>query len=65
VQAVLSKRMERFGLTLHPEKLDCSTFEDPRGREAKADVDFNILWPKFQQSMATDPRKAGVDPLRL
>jgi len=28
-------------------------------------VDFSILWPKFQQSMATDPRKAGVDLLRL
>jgi hypothetical protein len=36
------------------------------GSEAEApDVDFNILWPKFQQSMATDPRKASVDLLRL
>jgi len=28
-------------------------------------VDFSILWPKFQQSMATRPRRTGLEMLGL
>jgi len=36
--AVLDKRMERFGLTLHPEKTRLLDFRRPHGREEKAGV---------------------------
>lgn len=32
---------------------------------AYAGVDFGILWRKFQQSAATDPRKRRVELLEL
>jgi hypothetical protein len=36
---------------------------DSRFMMARHAVDFSILWPKIQQSMATDPHKSGVDAL--
>jgi hypothetical protein len=35
------------------------------GASSAKSVDFNILWPTFQQSMATHPRRTRVNPLRL
>ena len=32
---------------------------------SSAPVDFSILWPKFQQSMANDPPKSEVELLGL
>jgi 3-isopropylmalate/(R)-2-methylmalate dehydratase large subunit len=36
-----------------------------KGLSGVADVDFSILWPKFQQSMATRPRRTGLEMLGL
>jgi len=43
VMAVLSKRMERFGLTLHPDKTRLLSFGRPHGRNGKGPTTFDFL----------------------
>jgi hypothetical protein len=50
---------DRCIINIKPEHVEA--WLTPEGRS----VDFSILWPKFQQSMATDPHKSGVDALGL
>lgn len=41
--AVLPKRMERFGLTLHPDKTRLLPFDRPNGRDGKGPSTFDFL----------------------
>jgi len=43
VQAVLGKRMERFGLTLHPDKTRLLPFEKPAASDQKGPATFDFL----------------------
>ena len=43
VMAVLAKRMERFGLTLHPDKTRLLPFGRPHGRNGKGPTTFDFL----------------------
>jgi group II intron reverse transcriptase/maturase len=43
VMAVLPKRMERFGLTLHPDKTRLLPFARPFGRSGKGPATFDLL----------------------
>lgn len=40
VMAVLPKRFNRFGLTIHPEKTKLIDFRPPTGREDRTSFDF-------------------------
>lgn len=52
VMEVLGKRLEKFGLKLHPEKTHLQNFEKPEGREKKETFDFlgfTYYWGKSRK----------------
>jgi RNA-directed DNA polymerase len=69
VMAVVSKRMERFGLTLHPQKTRLLDFRRPTGSrgEGKSPATFDFLgfcWYQYSRTTRPQGRACRETPMR-